>query len=174
MLVVMVTLVVVIVFMIVVMPMIVFMIMSTVSLFVTPGLVLLLTIMLIATVAFTALFAGTIPGRVDLVVPAVGHEIDRSSAGVVFATMLRPMSFMAGRHVQVEGRQWLSADDYRRGHSYNSPRQKQLGRGEIANGELTVQARCVQIDGNTYVTRKGQRLDGKRCGGAPGDADDPA
>ena len=95
---------------------------------------------------------------VHVVIPAVGHEIDRSSAGVVFLTVSRPVPLVTRWHVQIEGgRRCL--DNLSRGHGDDGSRQDQLGRGDIrSDRQLPVNTGSVQIDGDTHVTRESHRL----------------
>lgn len=97
--------------------------------------------------------------RVDIVIPALGYKVDRPIAGVVFAAMSRPVPFMSGRDVEVQrlGRRYAHDDsgrDYDRG-----AREEQFGLGQAAaDGDLSVQARRVDIHRNTHVA--GQRRGG--------------
>lgn len=96
--------------------------------------------------------------RVHVVIPTLGHEIDRSAAGVVFVTVFRPVPLVTRWHVQVKSRR-RRLDDLSRGHSDDRPRHDQLRRGDVSSDcELPVKAGRVQIDGDTHVTRKSHRL----------------
>ncbi len=41
--------------------------------------------------------------HIDIIVPLIAYEIDRLTAGIIFAAVLAPMFLMAGRYVQVDG-----------------------------------------------------------------------
>ena len=40
--------------------------------------------------------------HIDIVVPFVAHEIDRSSASIIFLTVLAPVFLMTRRYVQID------------------------------------------------------------------------
>jgi hypothetical protein len=50
-------------------------------------------------VLFTLALVEFMAGRVHIVIPALGHEVDRSSAGVVLVTMSRPVPLVARWHM---------------------------------------------------------------------------
>jgi hypothetical protein len=55
----------------------------------------------------------TIVGNVGIVVPVISNKVDRLAAGVVLATMLAPIPFMSGPHVQINrGWQRFTATPY--------------------------------------------------------------
>jgi hypothetical protein len=122
------------------------------------ALVVFMTLVLLATLHLTPLFLVMhhVMGRVDVVIPMVGDEVNRSIAGVIFATMLRPMSFMSRRDMEV---QWLwrrYAYNHRGGDYNHWTRDEQLGRGHTAaDGDLPVHAGHADIHRNTDVA--GQR-----------------
>ena len=96
--------------------------------------------------------------RIHIVIPAVRHEVDRSSAGVVLVTMFSPMPFVAWWHMQVQNRRG-SLDNLSRRHGDDGPCHDQLRRRDIpSDGQLPVNTGSVQIDGDTHVTRESQRL----------------
>jgi hypothetical protein len=121
-------------------------------------LVLLMSEHFLAEMLLTLTIVHLMARGVHVVIPPVGHEVDRASAGVIFVTVSRPVPLMARRHVQVKGR-WRSRDDLSRGHGDDRPRHDELGRGDISSDcQLTVKTGSVQIDGDTHVTREGHRL----------------
>jgi hypothetical protein len=50
-------------------------------------------------VLFTLALVELMAGRIHVVIPALGHEVDRSSAGVVLVTMSRPVLLVARWHM---------------------------------------------------------------------------
>jgi hypothetical protein len=94
--------------------------------------------------------------RVDILIPTVGDEVDRPIAGVVFLAMPRPVPFMSGRDVEVQGLGRCYTHDHRRGDHDRRLWEEQLGRGQAAaNGDLSVHAGRTDIHSNTHVA--GQR-----------------
>ena len=99
--------------------------------------------------------------RIHVVIPAVGHEVDRSSAGVVFVTVFGPVPLVTRWYVQVQGRR-RRRDNLSRGHGDDGPWHDQLRRGDIPSDcQLPVNTGSVQIDGDTHVTRERHRLKGQ-------------
>ena len=74
--------------------------------------------------------------NVDIVVPAVLHEINRASTRGVLATVLAPMLCMARRHVEIDGRRC----DYA-AHMLDEHRLSvhELWRGCASEGDLSVE-----------------------------------
>ena len=63
-------------------------------------IVMVATIPVFSVLAIAALML-TIPRRVHVVVPAVLHEVDRSSARIVFTTMFVPVFRVTRRYTQI-------------------------------------------------------------------------
>jgi hypothetical protein len=135
---------------------------------VLPVLVLafLMTIVLVVMIA--------VSGRVDLVVPAFGHEIDRPSACVVLAAMPCPVSFITRRYVQVQWRRgWRIGRNHHGNRDYR-PRKNKLGsRNVSANVDLTIQTGRVDVQRDAYIARESQRLNAERCNRTQRGANDP-
>jgi hypothetical protein len=135
---------------------------------VLPVLVLafLMTIVLVVMIA--------VSGRVDLVVPAFGHEIDRPSACVVLAAMPCPVSFITRRYVQVQWRRgWRTGLNHHGNRDYR-PRKNELGsRNVSANVDLTIQTGRVDVQRDAYIARESQRLNAERCNRTHRGASDP-
>jgi hypothetical protein len=141
----------------------------------TTDLVFMLLVLahLMAEVFFALALMALLARRVHVVVPALRYKVDRPAAGVVFAAVTRPMPLITGRYMQVQGRR-RRGDDLARGYGYHRSRHDELRRRDVtADRELPVNTGSIQIDGDTHVTGERDRLDGQRCGGACGDADDP-
>jgi hypothetical protein len=104
----------------------------------------------------------TVSGGVHVVIPAIRYEIDGPSTGVVFVAVSCPVPFVTRRHMQVQ--RWWWSDTRRYGHWYrdNRPWKNQLGRRNLsADIDLTIQARCVDIQRDTHIAREGQSRDGE-------------
>lgn len=88
----------------------------------------------------------TVAWGVDLVIPAVRYEIDRSSACVVFAAVPCPMSFMTWWHMQIQ-RLWRGRTlRYDHGYSHNRPGEDQLGRRNVCTDRnLSIQTGYIDV-----------------------------
>jgi hypothetical protein len=96
--------------------------------------------------------------NVNLLVPVVRHEVDRSAAGVVFTTMLRPVLLVSRGDVEIERLRRRDAHDHTCGDRNHCAGHDQLGRGHAATeGDLAKQARSGHIYRDTYVTRVSKR-----------------
>src|SRR5215471_20914552 len=97
--------------------------------------------------------------HVDLVVPAVLHEIHRPAASVVFAAVLAPVLGVTGGHVQI---QRLLHYAHTRGHDPHWLRTDQQRRRKIADVDTPEKSGLADGDGDTPITGPRGRGDDKQ------------
>ena len=91
----------------------------------------------------------SVPRDVFVVVPVIAHEIDRPSACVVFGAMLVPVLLMSGRNMQINR---LRRYILRGSRDHDRLRENDRRAWDIADIDLTVEARLADRNGDAYIT----------------------
>ena len=81
--------------------------------------------------------------RVDIIVPTVLNEIDRSTASIIFGAVLLPVFCVAGWHVQIN---WLFNNVRRARLNYDWTWVNEFWPRGASNVDLTIKARLPYAD----------------------------
>ena len=119
---------------------------SSVRSIVPVAAILVLVLPFVAAVA--ALFAFVmialpISRHILIVVPVMVNEVDRATAGVVFATMLAPVLLMAGRHVKIDRSNVAVLGD---GLDHDRARVDNSRRRYVSDIDLTIEPRLADAN----------------------------
>ena len=85
---------------------------------------------------------------IDIVVPPVTHEIDRSAAGIIFVAVLAPFFLMTRRHVQVDR---LINDTCRSVPDYDGLCVNEFGLRIVSDVNAAIKTRLADADKHTDI-----------------------
>jgi len=86
--------------------------------------------------------------HIDIVVPFVAHEIDRSSASIIFLTVLAPVLLMPRRYVQINR---LFDNVTWHGLNHDGLWVNELRLRSVSNVNAPIKARLADTDRNTDI-----------------------
>ena len=91
-----------------------------------------------------SLAARPVMRHIDIVVPFVTHEIDWSSASIIFGAVFVPVFFMTGRYVHIE--RLLYYDAPRRGSNHDGSFVNEFRPRSVPNINAPIKARLADTD----------------------------
>lgn len=86
--------------------------------------------------------------NIDIIIPLVTHEIDRSVTSIIFTAVLAPFFLMTGRDVQVS---WLINNTGRRSLNHDGFRVNELGLRKVSNVNTAIEAGLADADGHADI-----------------------
>ena len=101
------------------------------------------------TVIVMSLAVRPVMRHIDIIVPFVTHEIDRSSTSIIFGAVLVPVLLMTRRYVHIE--RLLYCDAPRRGADHDWSFVNEFRPRSVPNVNAPIEPRLTDTDGYTDI-----------------------